>query len=70
MSSVRIVWAPMPRERIEFIPHVETKFLLAPNLPRHMRKLCRRNKGAWRWIALAVLSGAIAALAYVNFLGP
>jgi hypothetical protein len=60
----------MPRERIESIPQVETKFLLALNLSTHMRKLRRRNEGAWRWIALAVFSGAIAALAHVNFLGP
>jgi hypothetical protein len=33
----------------------------------HMRNLRRRNRGASRWLAAALLAGTVAALAFVNF---
>jgi hypothetical protein len=38
------------------------------SLSAHMRRLRRRNHGISRWLALAVLIGAIVALAFVDFL--
>jgi|HubBroStandDraft_4_1064222.scaffolds.fasta_scaffold52737_1 hypothetical protein len=34
----------------------------------HMPQLRRRNQSAPRWLALAVLTGAVVALAFVRFL--
>jgi len=36
-------------------------------LSTHMRNLRRRNRGASRWLAAALLAGTVAALAFVNF---
>jgi len=38
------------------------------SLLAHMRRVQRRNQGSSRWLALAVLVGAIAAFAVINFL--
>ena len=38
------------------------------DLVSHMRQLRRRTQNAPRWLALAVLTGAVVALAFVRFL--
>ena len=62
----------MAREIIDFVPPqppVAEAELEAPNdLSSHMRQLRRRGQGTSRWLALAVLTGAVVALAFVRFL--
>jgi hypothetical protein len=62
----------MTPEIINFVPSppkVAEAQNEAPNdLASHMRELRRRNQGAPRWLALAVLAGAFVALALVRLL--
>jgi hypothetical protein len=62
----------MTREIINFAPPqpqvAEVEFVAPNDLASHMRQLRRRNRGASRWLALAVLTGAVVALAFVRFL--
>jgi hypothetical protein len=62
----------MTREIIDFAPPqpqvVEVAFETPNDLASHMRQLRRRNQGASRWLALAVFTGAVVALAFVRFL--
>jgi len=39
-----------------------------PGLTGQIERLRRRNQGASRWLALAVFTGAVAALLVINFL--
>jgi hypothetical protein len=62
----------MTREIIDFVPHqapvAEVEYEAPNNLSSHMRHLRHRSQGASRWLALAVLTGAVVALAFVRFL--
>jgi hypothetical protein len=62
----------MKRGIIDFVPPspqvAEVEFNAPNDLSSHMRQLRRRNHGASRWLALAVLTGAVVALAFVRFL--
>jgi cellulose synthase/poly-beta-1,6-N-acetylglucosamine synthase-like glycosyltransferase len=62
----------MTPEIINFVPPqprvAEVEIEAPSNLSSHMRQLRRWNQGASRWLALAVLTGAVAALAFVRFL--
>jgi hypothetical protein len=46
----------------------EVAYEAPDDLVSHMRQLRRRNQSAPRWLALAVLTGAVVALAFVRFL--
>jgi hypothetical protein len=62
----------MAREIINFVPpqpQVEEAELENPNDPvSRMPQLRRRNQNASRWLALAVITGAVVALAFIRFL--
>jgi hypothetical protein len=62
----------MAREIIDFVPpqpQVAEVELEAPNdLSSHMRQLRRRSQGMSQWLGLAVLTGAVVALAFIRFL--
>lgn len=62
----------MTREIINFVPPQPQDAAVefeAPNDPAHyMPQLRRRYQSTPRWLALAVLTGAIVALAFVRFL--
>jgi hypothetical protein len=62
----------MAREIINFVPPqpqvAEVESEVGNDLGFHMRQLRRRNHGASRWLAFAVLTGAVIALAFVRFL--
>jgi hypothetical protein len=62
----------MAREIIDFVPPrphgAEVECETPSDLSSHMRQLRRRNQGASRWLALAVLTGAVVALGFVHFL--
>lgn len=47
---------------------IRSELLAAYALPNHLRQLQPRNHGIARWLALAVLTGTLAALAFVTFL--
>jgi hypothetical protein len=47
---------------------IRPELLAAHGFPNHMRQLQPRNHGIARWLALAVLTGTLAALAFVSFL--
>jgi hypothetical protein len=47
---------------------IRPEMLAAHALPNHLRQLQPRNHGIARWLALAVLTGALAALAFVSLL--
>jgi len=47
---------------------IAPELLAAHGLPKHMLQLQTRNHGIARWIALAVLTGTLAALLFVSFL--
>ncbi len=47
---------------------ITPQLLAAHGLTNHMRQLQPRNHGIGRWLALAVVAGTVAALAFVNFL--
>ena len=49
-------------------PAEEVTLEAPEDLVSHMRQLRRRNQNAPRWLALAVLTGAVVALAFVRFL--
>jgi hypothetical protein len=58
----------MTREVINFVsPEVEAEFYDRNGLSSHVGKLRRQNKGISRWLALAVFTGAVVALALVRF---
>jgi hypothetical protein len=62
----------MKRGIIDFVPPpqqvAEVGFHTPNDLSSHMRQLRRRHQGASRWLAFAVLTGAVVALALVLFL--
>ncbi|MGA8221878.1 MAG: hypothetical protein WB780_09525 [Candidatus Acidiferrales bacterium] len=59
----------MTREIIDFVsPEVEAAFYERNGLSSHVVKLRGQNKGTSRWLALAVVTGAVVALAVVRFL--
>jgi hypothetical protein len=47
---------------------IGTDYVAAQGFANHMRQLRGKNQGIARWLALAVLTGTIAALAFVSFL--
>ena len=47
---------------------VGTDYLATQGLANHVRQIRRKNQGIARWLALAVLTGTIAALAVVSLL--
>lgn len=52
-----------PLDIMDFAPDFEA----AHDLLAHVRQLRRRSRDAVRWLALAVVAGAITAVAFVNF---
>jgi hypothetical protein len=59
----------MTREIINFVsPESEAAFYDRNGLSSHVGSLHRKNKGTSRWLALAVVTGAVVALAFVRFL--
>jgi hypothetical protein len=68
----RYLSAPRTPEIINFVPPAtlaeEVAYEPPEDLGSHRRQLRRRNQSAPRWLALAVLTGAVVALAFVRFL--
>jgi len=58
----------MTRDVINFTPTTEPEICTPNDLSAHMRQLRRRSEGVWQWVAIAVLTGTLTALAFVNFL--
>jgi hypothetical protein len=56
------------REPIETVDLINHELVAAHGFQNHIRQLQPRNQGIARWLALAVLTGALAALAFVSFL--
>ena len=56
------------RESDASFDQIRRELLAAHGLQSHMRQLQPRNQGIARWLALAVLTGTLAALAFVSFL--
>jgi hypothetical protein len=58
----------MTHDIIDFNPATEPEVYLPNDLSSHVRQLRRRSEGVWHWVAIAVLTGTLTALAFVNFL--
>jgi hypothetical protein len=56
------------RESDAAYDQIRRDLLAAHGFQNHMRQLQPHNHGIARWLALAVLTGALAALAFVSFL--
>lgn len=59
----------MTREILNFVsPRAEAEFYARNGLASHVRQLRRRSRDMSRWLALAVVTGSVVALAIIRFL--
>ena len=57
----------MTHDIIDFTPAMEPEVYTPDDLTAHVHQLRRRSEGIWHWVAIAVLTGTLTALAFVNF---